>query len=83
MRKVLRGYAEDKTGKLILIGTMPVPVRTKDIWSGKTQRSSRKKQLANPSHFECVWRCLKASSSAHSALFSWTGQRPLGIRESG
>jgi hypothetical protein len=25
MRKVLRGYAKDKDGNLILIGTMPVP----------------------------------------------------------
>ena len=25
MRKVLRGYAKDKNGNLILIGTMPVP----------------------------------------------------------
>ena len=33
MRKVLRGYAKDKTGNLILIGTMPVP-HSKD--SGKT-----------------------------------------------
>ena len=53
MRKVLRGYAKDKTGNLILIGAMPVPlVRTnalrllggkKDIWSGKAQRYLRKK----------------------------------------
>jgi putative ABC transport system substrate-binding protein len=26
MRKVLRGYAKDKNGNLILIGTMPVPI---------------------------------------------------------
>jgi hypothetical protein len=25
MRRVLRGYAKDKDGNLILIGTMPVP----------------------------------------------------------
>ncbi len=25
MRKALRGYAKDKNGNLILIGTMPVP----------------------------------------------------------
>jgi hypothetical protein len=25
VRKVLRGYAKDKNGNLILIGTMPVP----------------------------------------------------------
>jgi hypothetical protein len=25
MRKVLRGYAKDKNGNLILIGTMPIP----------------------------------------------------------
>jgi hypothetical protein len=25
MRKVFRGYAKDKNGNLILIGTMPVP----------------------------------------------------------
>ena len=25
MRKVLRGYAKDKDGNVILIGTMPVP----------------------------------------------------------
>jgi hypothetical protein len=45
MSKVLRGYAKDKDGNLILIGTMPVAhskdkssprdARTKDIWSGK------------------------------------------------
>ena len=47
MRKALRGYAKDKDGNLILIGTMPVPLArttslqenegTKDIWSGKAQ----------------------------------------------
>jgi|SRR6516162_11657458 hypothetical protein len=26
MRKTLRGYAKDKNGNLILIGTMPVPI---------------------------------------------------------
>jgi hypothetical protein len=53
MRKVLRGYAKDKDGNLIFIGTVAVPhskdkrsprdVRTKDIWSDKAQRSLRKK----------------------------------------
>jgi len=26
MRKVLRGYARDKNGNLVLIGTIPVPI---------------------------------------------------------
>jgi hypothetical protein len=57
MRKVLRGYAKDKNGILILIGTMPVPFskdkpsprerQDKDIWSGKAQRSLRKKLFAS------------------------------------
>jgi hypothetical protein len=44
MRKVFRGYAKDKDGNLILIGTVPSltartnrlqgNVTTKDIWSG-------------------------------------------------
>ena len=42
MQKVLRGYAKDKNGVLILLGTMPVPLaranplqgnaKIKDIW---------------------------------------------------
>ena len=57
MRKVLRGYAKDKNGNLILIGTTPVlfskdkcsPAtrQGKDIWSGKAQRSLRKKRFVN------------------------------------
>jgi hypothetical protein len=53
MQKVLRGFAKDKKGVLILVGTMPVPFskdkptprerQDKDIWSGKAQRSLRKK----------------------------------------
>ena len=54
MKCVLRGYAKDKDGNLILIGTMPVP-HSKDkasprerkdkkgIWSGKVQQSLREK----------------------------------------
>jgi hypothetical protein len=37
MRKVLRGYAKDKTGNLILIGTIPVP-------HSKDKRSPRERQ---------------------------------------
>ena len=69
MRKVLRGYAKNKDGNLILIGTMPVPhskdkrlqgnVKTKDIWSGKAQQSLRKKQWVNLSISSGVWRSLK------------------------
>jgi hypothetical protein len=53
MRKVVRGYAKDQDGNLILVGTIPVPqartkrlqgnVRTKGIWSGKVQQSLREK----------------------------------------
>src|SRR5262249_4621069 len=55
MRKALRGYAQDKNGNLILIGTMPVPFskdkcatavrQQKDIWLGKVQRSLGKKRF--------------------------------------
>jgi hypothetical protein len=37
MRKVLRGYAKDKDGNLILIGTIPVP-------HSKDKRSPRERQ---------------------------------------
>jgi hypothetical protein len=40
MRKVLRGYAKDKSGNLILIGTMPVPF-SKDKSSPATRREKR------------------------------------------
>jgi hypothetical protein len=40
MRKVLRGYAKDKDGNLILIGTMPVPF-SKDKCSPATRREKR------------------------------------------
>jgi hypothetical protein len=40
MRKVLRGYAKDKNGNLILIGTMPVPF-SKDKSSPATRREKR------------------------------------------
>jgi hypothetical protein len=51
MRKVLRGYAKDKDGNLVLIGMIPYSkisrrqenVKTKDIWAGKAQRSLRRK----------------------------------------
>jgi hypothetical protein len=55
MRKVLHGYAKDKNGNLILIGTMrsllartkvlQPPAEQKDIWSDKGQRSLRKKRF--------------------------------------
>ena len=58
MTKVVRGYAEDKDGNLILIGAMPVAhskdklspgnVRTRDIWLDKAQRSVRRKQRVTP-----------------------------------
>jgi hypothetical protein len=41
MRKVLRGYAKDKNGHLILIGTMPVPF-SKDKSSPATRREKRR-----------------------------------------
>src|SRR5260221_9911311 len=57
MRKALRGYAKDKNGNLILIGTMPVPFskdkcapavrQQKNIWLGKVQRSLGKKRFVN------------------------------------
>jgi hypothetical protein len=37
MRKVVRGYAKDKNGNLILIGTIPVP-------HSKDKRSPRERQ---------------------------------------
>jgi hypothetical protein len=37
MRKVIRGYAKDKNGNLILIGTIPAP-------HSKDKRSSRERQ---------------------------------------
>jgi hypothetical protein len=40
MRKVLRGYAKDKTGNFILIGTMPVPF-SKDKCSRAVRREKR------------------------------------------
>ena len=53
MKSVLRGYAKDKDGNLILIGTMPVPHskdkasprerKDKRHWSGKVQQSLREK----------------------------------------
>ena len=57
MRKVLRGYAKAKDAIsslsarcLSLIARINRPqenVKTKDIWSGKAQRSLRKSLLAN------------------------------------
>jgi hypothetical protein len=54
-KKALRGYAKGKDGKLILNGTMPIlhckdkpnPSERRDkrnTWSGRVQRSLRKKQ---------------------------------------
>lgn len=40
MRKVLRGYAKDKSGNLILIGAMPVPF-SKDKCSPNARRQKR------------------------------------------
>jgi hypothetical protein len=40
MRKVLRGYAKDKDGNLILIGTMPVP-HSKDKSSPRERKDKR------------------------------------------
>jgi hypothetical protein len=40
MRKVLRGYAKDKDGNLILIGTMPVP-HSKEKQSPRERRDKR------------------------------------------
>jgi hypothetical protein len=40
MRKVLRGYAKDKDGNLILIGTMPVP-HSKDKPSPRERKDKR------------------------------------------
>jgi hypothetical protein len=51
MRKVLRGYAKDKNGNLILIGAMPIP-----FGKDKAQRSSRRKRFINPTP-EAVDRC--------------------------
>ena len=57
MRKVLRGYTKDQGGKLILVGTIPLPlaktnplqenVRTKGVWSVRGQRSSRKRRFTS------------------------------------
>ena len=40
MRKVLRGYAKDKDGNLILVGTMPVP-HSKDKSSPRERTDKR------------------------------------------
>ena len=40
MRRVLRGYAKDKDGNLILIGTMPVP-HSKDKASPRERKDKR------------------------------------------
>jgi hypothetical protein len=40
MRKVLRGYAKDKNGSLILIGTIPAP-RSKDKSSPRERQNKR------------------------------------------
>jgi hypothetical protein len=40
MRKVLRGYAKDKDGNLILIGAMPVP-HSKDKSSPRERKDKR------------------------------------------
>jgi hypothetical protein len=40
MRKVLRGYAKDKTGNLTLIGTMPLP-HSKDKSSPRERKDKR------------------------------------------
>jgi hypothetical protein len=63
-RKVLRGYAKDKDGNLLLIGTVPIP-HSKDKSSPRERKDKRhlvrrgatifkKETVANPSHFE--WR---------------------------
>lgn len=41
MRKVLRGYARDKNGTLILIGTIPVPI-SKDKCPPVARREKRR-----------------------------------------
>jgi hypothetical protein len=65
MRKVIQGYAKDKSLNLILIGTIPVPHskdkrspvarQEKNIWLDKEQRSLRKRLF--------VSRLLQTSSS--------------------
>lgn len=40
MRRVLRGYAEDRNGKLILIGTIPAP-HSKDKASPRERQDKR------------------------------------------
>jgi hypothetical protein len=40
MRKVIRGYAKDKDGNVILIGTIPVPY-SKDKRSPRERRDKR------------------------------------------
>jgi hypothetical protein len=40
MRKVLRGYAKDRSGNLILIGTIPVP-HSKDKRSPSERQDKR------------------------------------------
>jgi hypothetical protein len=40
MRKILRGYAKDQTGNLILIGTMPIP-HSKDKPSPRERKNKR------------------------------------------
>jgi hypothetical protein len=40
MRKVLRGYAKDKDGNLVLIGTIPIP-HSKDKPSPRERENKR------------------------------------------
>jgi hypothetical protein len=41
MRKVLRGYAKDQVGKLILVGTIPLPL-SKDKPSPRERQDKRR-----------------------------------------
>ena len=64
MKSVLRGYAKDNDGNLILIGTMPVP-HSKDKASPRERKDKRhlvrqgatifkKERVGNAFHFEGV-----------------------------
>jgi hypothetical protein len=47
MGKVLRGYARDKNGNLVLIGTMPVPIN-KDKCPPAARREKRRLSRPKP-----------------------------------
>jgi hypothetical protein len=73
MRKVLRGYATDQNGNLILIGTIPVLLartsplqenaRTNDLWSGRGKDLQEGNNLLVADNR--AWRCCERMHCRH------------------